>query len=179
MTVRNGLRVVPTLAALGAEIQDVDLRSINDAVFRDIYRAWLEHSVVLFRDQQLSDADLIAFSRRFGSLDQAPIQENGRRFVEGPPEIYVVSNVIEHGVAIGSLGAGEAVWHTDMSYLPDPPKASALYALEVPAMGGDTSFCTMYGAWDALPEDLRDGALGLRVKHDGTYNSGGYVRAGV
>jgi taurine dioxygenase len=179
MPVRASLDVVPTGAALGAEVRGVDLRSIADATFTEIYRAWLDHSVLLFRDQQLSDTNLIAFSRRFGTLDQAPIQENGRRFVEGHPEIYVVSNVVENGIAIGSLGAGEAVWHTDMSYLPDPPKASALYALEVPSAGGDTSFCTMYGAWETLPDDLRATALGLRVKHDGTYNSGGYVRAGV
>ena len=121
----------------------------------------------------------MAFSRRFGDLDEAPVQESGRRFVEGHPEIYVVSNVVEHGVAIGSLGAGEAVWHTDMSYLPDPPKASVLYALEVPARGGDTSFCSMYAAWDELPDRLRQRVEGLRVKHDGTYNSGGYVRQGV
>jgi taurine dioxygenase len=176
---RSTIDVVPTGAALGAEVRGVDLRSIDDATYATIYQAWLDHAVVLFRDQQLTDGDLIAFSRRFGALDQAPIQENGRRFVDGYPEIYVVSNVVENGVAIGSLGAGEAVWHTDMSYLPDPPKASALYALEVPPSGGDTSFCTMYGAWDALPEDLRTIALKLRVKHDGTYNSGGYVRAGV
>jgi taurine dioxygenase len=179
MTVLQSLEVIPTGAALGAEIRGVDLRAIDDATFGTIYKAWLDHAVVLIRGQQLSDSDLIAFSRRFGALDQAPIQENGRRFVDGFPEIYVVSNVVENGVAIGSLGAGEAVWHTDMSYLPDPPKASALYALEVPPSGGDTSFCTMYGAWDALPEDLRAIALTLRVKHDGTYNSGGYVRAGV
>jgi len=148
--------VIPTGAALGAEIHGVDLRSIDDATFRALYQAWLDHSVVLVRGQQLSDDDLIAFSRRFGTLDHAPIQENGRRFVEGHPEIYVVSNVVENGTAIGSLGAGEAVWHTDMSYLPDPPKASALYALEVPASGGDTYFCTMYGGWDALPEDMRE-----------------------
>src|SRR4026209_1749530 len=152
---RSTLAVVPTPAAVGAEVLDVDLRSIDDAIFAEVYRAWLDHSVLLFRDQQLSDADLIAFSRRVGARDLARIQENGRRFVEGHPEIYVVSNVIENGVAIGSLGAGEAVWHTDMSYLPDPPKASALYALEVPAAGGDTSFCTMYGGWEALPDDLR------------------------
>jgi len=176
---RSTIDVVPTGAALGAEVRGVDLRSIDDATYATIYQAWLDHAVVLFRDQQLTDSDLIAFSRRFGALDQAPIQENGRRFVEGHPEIYVVSNVVENGVAIGSLGAGEAVWHTDMSYLPDPPKASALYALEVPPSGGDTSFCTMYGAWDALPGELRATALKLRVKHDGTYNSGGYVRAGV
>jgi taurine dioxygenase len=178
MAVRT-IEVVPTGAALGAEIRGVDLRSIDAGAFGGIYQAWLDHAVVLFRDQQLADEDLIAFSRRFGALDQAPIQENGRRFVEGFPEIYVVSNVLENGIAIGSLGAGEAVWHTDMSYLPDPPKASALYALEVPPTGGDTSFCTMYGAWDVLPEPLRATALELRVKHDGTYNSGGYLRAGV
>lgn len=171
--------IIPTGAALGAEVRGVDLPSIDDEAFAAIYQAWLDHAVVLFRDQQLSDDDLIRFSRRFGTLDHAPVQENGRRFVEGHPEIYVVSNVIENGVAIGSLGAGEAVWHTDMSYLPDPPKASALYALEVPPTGGDTSFCSMYGAWETLPDELRATAVRLRVKHDGTYNSGGYVRAGV
>ena len=179
MELVHRLEVVPTGAALGAELRGVDLRALDDRTFEEIYRAWLDHSVVLFRDQHLGDADLIAFSRRFGTLDQAPIQENGRRFVDGFPEIYVVSNVVENGVAIGSLGAGEAVWHTDMSYLPDPPKASALYALEVPAAGGDTSFCTMYGAWDRLPDDVRGRVQAMRVKHDGTYNSGGYVRAGV
>jgi len=176
---RSAIEVIPASAALGAEIRGVDLRAMDAAAFAAIHQAWLDHAVVLVRDQQLADADLIAFSRRFGELDQAPIQENGRRFVEGYPEIYVVSNVVENGVAIGSLGAGEAVWHTDMSYLPDPPKASVLYALEVPTAGGDTSFCTMYGAWDAMPDDLRATASKLRVKHDGTYNSGGYVRAGV
>src|SRR5262250_1220005 len=136
MAVRTNLDVVGTSAALGAEIRGIDLRAIDDATFDAIHHTWLEHQVVLVRDQHLSDRDLIAFSRRFGDLDWAPIQENGRRFVEGLPEIYVVSNVIENGVAIGSLGAGEAVWHTDMSYLDDPPKASMLYAVEVPPAGG-------------------------------------------
>ncbi len=135
--------------------------------------------MLLVRDQELSDDDLIAFSRRFGFLDHAPIQENGRRFVEGHPEIYVVSNVMENGVAIGSLGAGEAVWHTDMSYLPQPPKASMLFAIEVPPKGGDTGFSNMYRAWDELPADLKRQVEGRRLKHDGTYNSGGYVREGV
>jgi len=105
---------------------------------------------VLFRDQKLSDGDLIGFSRRFGTLDQAPIQENGRRFVEGFPEIYVVSNVVENGVEIGSLGAGEPLAHRHVLSARSA-QASALYALEVPSSGGDTSFCSMYGAWEALP----------------------------
>jgi taurine dioxygenase len=66
-----------------------------------------------------------------------------------------------------------------MSYLPDPPKASVLYAIEVPPSGGDTGFVNMYAAYEALPEALKARLTGLRVKHDGTYNSGGYVRHGV
>jgi taurine dioxygenase len=177
MSEQIGVR--PTGAALGAEVQGVDLRALDAGAFAAIHQAWLEHQVLLFRDQALTDDDLVAFSRRFGELDEAPIQETGRRFVEGHPEIYVVSNVQQDGVAIGSLGAGEAVWHTDMSYLPSPPKASVLYALEVPPSGGDTSFCSMYAAWDALPDPLKQRVDGLRVKHDGTYNSGGYTRQGV
>jgi taurine dioxygenase len=173
------ITVTPTGAALGAEVDGIDLRRITDADFAAVYRAWLEHSVLLFRGQTLDDDGLIAFSRRFGEQDFAPIQENGRRFVDGHPEIYVVSNVIENGVAIGSLGAGEAVWHTDMSYLEDPPKASMLYAIEIPPAGGNTGFTSMYRAYDALPETLKRRLAGRRVKHDGTYNSGGYLREGV
>jgi taurine dioxygenase len=172
-------RGAPGAPRPGAEITGVDLRAIDDAAFAAIHRAWIDHQVLLFRDQHLTDHDLIAFSRRFGDLDHAPIQENGQSIANGMPEIYVVSNVIENGVAIGSLGHGEAVWHTDMSYLSAPPKASMLYALEVPPAGGDTSFVDMYAAFEALPDALRRRAMGLRVKHDGTYNSGGYVRLGV
>ncbi|HTU53043.1 MAG TPA: TauD/TfdA family dioxygenase [Acetobacteraceae bacterium] len=165
---------------LGAEMPGIDLRDLDDAAFAALHAAWLAHSVLLFRSQRLTDADLIAFSRRFGELDFAPVQENGQRFVAGHPEIYVVSNVLgADGQPIGSLGAGEAVWHTDMSYLEKPPKASMLYALEIPPQGGDTWFSDMYAAYESLPAPLQARLAGLRVKHDGTYNSGGYVRAGV
>jgi taurine dioxygenase len=171
--------VVPTGAALAAELIGVDLRSVDNTTFRRLVEAWHQHSVLLVRGQSLSDQDLIAFSRRLGDLDWAPVQENGRRFVEGLPEIYIVSNVKVNGETIGSLGDGEAVWHTDMSYLEMPPKASMLYSLEVPPKGGNTSFCSMYAIYDALPGNLKDRISGLKIKHDGTYNSGGYVRQGV
>ena len=173
------VEIVPTGNALAAEIRGIDLRNVQDSEFAGIYRAWLDHLVVLFRGQQLTDAHLIAFSRRFGDLDWAPVQETGRRFVEGHPEIYVVSNVKEKAEPIGSLGAGEATWHTDMSYLEDPPKASMLYALEVPAAGGNTYFCNMYQIYEALPRALKQRIARYRLKHDATYNSGGYVRQGV
>ncbi len=172
------IEVLPSGKPLGAEIRGVDLRAVTGADFAAIQRAWNDHSVLLFRGQQLTDDDLIAFSRRFGDLDWAPIQETGRRFVEGYPEIYVVSNVIVNGEPIGSLGAGEAAWHTDMSYLEDPPKASMLYALEVPASGGNTYFCGMYHAYESLPDALKRADRRTMLKHDGTYNSGGYRAPG-
>jgi taurine dioxygenase len=173
------IEVIATGAALGAEVCGADLRDLDAAQFSAIERAWHEHQVILVRNQTLSDHDLIAFSRRFGALDWAPIQETGRRFVEGLPEIYIVSNVMVNGEPIGSLGAGEAVWHTDMSYLDVPPMASMLYALEVPPAGGNTSFCSMYSVYQALPDALKQRIADLKIKHDGTYNSGGYLRQGV
>lgn len=175
----HAAQIIPSGQALGAEIRNLDLRNLSDSEFDSIHDAWLNHLVVLLRAQQLTDENLIRFSRRLGNLDWAPVQETGRRFVEGHPEIYVVSNVIENGVPIGSLGAGESVWHTDMSYLETPPKASLLYALEVPRAGGNTYFCNMYLAYEHLPASLKRRASGLQVKHDGTYNSGGYVRQGL
>jgi len=175
----DSLDVVPTGAALGAEVRGVDLRTIDEGTFGHLMQAWHQHSVLLIRGQSLNDQELISFSRRLGDLDWAPVQENGRRFVEGLPEIYIVSNVKVNGEAIGSLGDGEAVWHTDMSYLDMPPKASMLYSLEIPPIGGNTSFCSMYAIYDALPTKLKDHIGGMKIKHDGTYNSGGYVREGV
>ena len=175
----RNLKITPISKPLGAEIQNVNLANISDSEFEAIHQAWLDHCVILIRNQKLTDNDLIAFSQRFGELDLAPIQETGRRFVEGYPEIYVISNVVEDGEPIGSLGAGEAVWHTDMSYLEEPPKASMVYALEIPPVGGSTYFCNMYRAFELLPDSLKTKIDGLKLKHDGTYNSGGYLREGV
>jgi taurine dioxygenase len=170
---------VPSGKPLAAEIQGVDVRTLTDDEFSTVHRAWLDHLVIVVRRQTLTDEELLAFSQRFGALEWAPVQETGRRFVEGHPEIYVVSNVIRDGVPIGSLGAGEATWHTDMSYLEMPPKASVLYALEVPPQGGNTYFSSMYRAHEALPEPLERRIADLTLKHDATFNSGGYVRQGV
>jgi taurine dioxygenase len=171
--------IVPSGGGLGADIRGVDLRRLGDEAFAAVHRAWLHNLVLRFRGQVLTDAELIAFSRRFGELDLAPVQETGRRFVEGVPELYIVSNVLKDGQPIGSLGNGEAVWHTDMSYLPEPPKASVLYALEVPPTGGNTEFINMYAVYEALSADLKRDIADLRVKHDATYNSGGYLRQGA
>ena len=174
------MRIRALADTVGAAIEDVRLDRLDDASFGAIREALDLHGGLLFRDQSLEPADLVAFSRRFGELDHAPVMENGRTAVDGYPEIYIVSNILDgDGRPIGSLGAGEAVWHTDMSYLENPPDFSMLYAIEVPPSGGDTWLCSMAAAHDDLPEDLRERLARLSIKHDGTYNSGGYLRQGV
>ena len=174
------MTLTPLTPAVGVEIGNVDLTAVNAAEFAQIEAAWHHHSVLLFRGQKLSDDDLLAFSRRLGALDPPPNQEHGRQSPPGYPDIYVVSNVLnDKGEPIGALGAGEAVWHTDMSYLELPPDASMLYALEIPPTGGNTSFCGMQAVWRALPARLKAKLGDRRIKHDGTFNSGGYVRQGV
>ena len=174
------MSVRPLTSTVGAEISGVDLAALSDAEFAQIERAWHRYSALLFRGQELTDDNLLDFSRRLGELDPPPNQEHGRQSPPGYPDIYVVSNVLDDkGQPIGALGAGEAVWHTDMSYLELPPDASMLYALEIPAQGGDTWVCGMEAAWATLPETLKAKVRGRRIKHDGTYNSGGYLRKGV
>jgi taurine dioxygenase len=170
----------PLTPAVGAEVRNVDLTALTPQEFAQIEAAWHRYSVLLIRGQQLTDDDLLAFSRRFGELDPPPNQERGRQSPPGYPDIYVVSNVLdEKGEPIGALGAGEAVWHTDMSYLDLPPDASMLYALEIPPHGGNTYFCGMQAVWKALPAALKAKLIDRRIKRDGTFNSGGYVRQGV
>jgi taurine dioxygenase len=175
----QGAKIVPSGGGLGAEIRGLDLRDVSASAFAMIHRAWLDNLVLLFRGQNLTPDALIAFSRRFGELDLAPVQETGRRFVEGMPELYIVSNVLKDGTPIGSLGSGEASWHTDMSYLEQPPMASMLYAIEIPASGGNTQFINMYSFYEVLPDELKRKIGKLRIKHDATYNSGGYLRQGT
>lgn len=165
--------------AIGAEIRDIDLVHIDDATFTAIHAVWIRFQVLRFRNQKLTDAEFVAFSRRFGELDIAPPNENGKRDVEGFPEILVISNVVEDGVEIGSLGSGEAAWHTDMSYIPTPPIGSVLYAWEVPRRGGSTGFLNMYRVLETMPDSLRRKIEGRYIKHDATTNSAGYLRAGT
>ena len=159
-------KVIPLSSAIGAEIRGIDLADIDTPTFDFVHRAWLDHCVLLFRDQHLSDEALVDFSRRFGELDIAPPNENGQVGVEGYPEVLILSNVIENGKAIGALSNAEAVWHTDMNYIDEPPTGSVLSALEIPPNGGDTGFCNMYRALEELPEGLRDRIEGLSIKHD-------------
>ena len=177
--------VIPMNAALGAEVRCGDLRAADDATIVALRRAWLDHLVILVRGQQLSDADLVAFGRRFGEFQYSnplpsPLANEGRVRQGGGderyPEVTVVSNIVENGVAQGGLGDGELIWHTDMSSFEAPPNQTLLYAIEVPPAGGETGFNNMYRAWDTLPPPLRERVNGLTLKHDATIDAAGFVR---
>ena len=175
---RQSVAVRPTGAALGADIEGLDLAAaLRPETVAAIKTAWGDHLVLRFRSQRLSDDDLMRFSRHFGELDWAPVAATNDA-PEGREYIMGVSNVVENGQPIGQLGAYEAVWHTDMSYVAAPPSASALYSLEAPPAGGDTGFCNMYRAYETLPDELRRQIEGRLCRHDASRNSAGELRRG-
>lgn len=152
---------------LGAEISDVDLTNpLSDATFADVSRAFFENQVVVFRSQHLTPDQQIAFTRRFGALEQHVRVESR---LPGHPEILVVSNVLnEAGKPIGAQDAGR-FWHSDLSYKREPSLLSALYALEVPERDGqvlgDTAFASTLAAYDALPDETKQRLEGLKNVH--------------
>lgn len=178
----NPMDVIPFNAGLGAEIRGLDIsQPLDDATAAAVRRAWLDHVILLFRGQNLTDRQLLAFTRRFGALELPPTRalgmKNGIKQKDGvPPEINVISNVKENGKPIGQLGAGEAAWHTDSAFFEEPPAASILYAQEIPPTGGNTSFLNMYKALEALPAGLREQIESRTAKHDYTYTSTGERR---
>ena len=172
------VRVIPLSQQIGADIAGVDLAHLTDDQFKVIYDAWMDHLVLRFRGQDLTKEELLAFSRRFGELDKAPINVKGEPWIPGYPYLAVMSNIVEEGKLLGSLGYGEAVWHTDMSYNEVTPTGALLYALEVTKTGGETGFLNMYHAYETLPADLKAAIDGKQIKHDASRNSAGELRKG-
>ncbi|MEO7728295.1 MAG: TauD/TfdA family dioxygenase [Burkholderiales bacterium] len=171
------ITVTPMPAAIGARVDCGDVRTLAAVSFKEVQRAFLDNLVLLIRGQTLSDPDLLAFGRRFGALSAAAPVHTGQK-PRDLPELAVISNVVENGVAIGGLGDGEAVWHSDSCFNEVPPSASILHALELPPFGGDTGFTNMYLALETLPRDLRAAVKGKTIKHDMRYTSGGQLRPG-
>ncbi len=131
--------------ALGAEILGADLSSPTDEEIYFIRKAWLEHLVVFFRDQQLSPAEFMAFAKRIGK----PIEYPFVKGIAGFPEIIEVKKLEHEKINFGG------VWHSDTAYLEVPPMASMLLAREIPPVGGDTLFANMYLAYESLSAGMK------------------------
>ena len=181
----SNLWIQPTGAALAADVHGVDLsQPVGDEVFARIADAWAEHLVLRFSGQRLDDPMLMQFSARFGELDRVPIgaanldRINSGVVPEAVDWVAVIANAKKDGKEMGGLGSYELVWHTDMSYNPLPPRASLLYALEVPADGGNTGFLNMCTAYETLTPELKRAIEGKTCIHDSSRNSAGELRKG-
>jgi len=146
---------------MGAEILGADLTRLSNAEFATIRDAFYEHQVLAVRTQNLTPAKQLAFSRRFGALED---QLNAHYTVPDYPEVLVLSNDMKDGKPIGLIDGGD-FWHSDSSHRDKPSMATILYAIKNPTTGGDTEFANMYAAYDALPEDMKRRIAGLKAVH--------------
>jgi taurine dioxygenase len=174
------MRVEQVGQSFVAEAMDVDLGRISDSEFQVLYKAWLEFGVLRIRGQSLNDGELQRFSNRFGPLEEIPygkISEEEKQKIKNR-YVTVISNIEVDGKPIGGLGNKEATWHSDMTYIEDPPPASILMSLEVPELGGDTHFSDQKAAYLSLPNELVSRIENLSIKHNAAHTSVGDLRRG-
>jgi taurine dioxygenase len=150
------VEIRPLTAAIGAEVGGVSLAEhLDDDTIACIRQALLDHLVLFFRDQQLTDDQHLDFALRFGPLSLSPLVTK----YQDTPKVTVLDQV-------SPKGEGADEWHSDNTFMPDPPMGSILRAVQLPAVGGDTCFANMYAAYDALSPPLRSLVDGLRAVHD-------------
>jgi taurine dioxygenase len=153
----EAIQIVRLAGALGAEVVGADLADLDEPSFGAIHKAFLDHHVLLFRDQKLSSGQLVGFGERWGTLFIHPIVPH----LDGVPEVIPIVNR-------GKRRTITEVWHSDVSFSERPPMASALYALEVPEAGGDTLFANQHAAYDGLSPGLQRMLDGMRAVHSGS-----------
>lgn len=166
------IEVVKLGQNIGAEIKGVDLsKSISDEVFQEIFQAFFDNEVVVFRDQNLQPSDQVSFTRRFGDLEKHVRKES---LLKGMEEIFVISNMIgDDGKPIGAQDVGR-FWHSDLSYKKVPSMLSALYSIVIPvdANGitkGDTQYSSATHSYSALPDELKQKLAELKAVHSYKY----------
>ncbi len=147
------IAVKPFAGAMGAEIEGVDLATLDDATFEELYRAWLRHHVIVLRDQKITPEQQIAFAHRFGEIHHHP-------FMKGMDDYPDILEIVKEPGAEYTFGS---TWHTDQMFNPQPAKATMLYAHETPSAGGDTMFANMHLAYDALSDGMKGMLAGVKT----------------
>ena len=166
--------ITPTDATLGAVVSNVRLNALDDVAFTAILEAWHAHAVLIFPGQHLSEAEQVAFSRRFGPLERSLTKTHTKH----DPAIIHLSNVKKDGSLweaksdTGRLLQGNNYWHTDSSYKRIPAKASLLVAKVVPKSGGETAFADMRAAYDALDPAMQAWLAEKIAVHSYAYSQG-------
>ena len=157
----------PLTDTIGCRVEGIDIGApMSDAVFAEIRRALAEHTVLVLPGQDITPEAHIAFSRRFGPLEDHVLADF---CLPGHPEIFVVSNIVENGRHIGAHG-GSKRYHSDLSYMEEPSMGSLFYCLECPGGSGQTAFASMAAVFEALPEATRDRLSSLNAVHDYVWN---------
>ena len=153
-----GLTFNRMTASIGAEVEGVDLaQDLDQDAVAQLRQGLLEHLVLVFRGQDLTEESHIAFAKQFGTIKQPPVKTAHA----GPPEINVIDQT-------DPRGEGADAWHADNTYTERPPMGSLLRVLQLPPVGGDTAFANMYAAYDALSPSIRTLCDGLHAVHDVT-----------
>ena len=173
----KAVTVVKLHPHIGAEIRGVDLSQPLDAdTVRQIKDAWHAHTVLLFRDQKLSEDDQRRFASHFGPVAKRVPPKPGAKGVDTSPEwddMMTISDAVDaNGKPLGSLGHGEMWFHTDKCYHRRPHRASFLYGIDIPTEGGHTLFSSSYAAYDRMPADLRQRLEGAWTIQGQQYNPG-------
>jgi taurine dioxygenase len=171
---KTRLEVVPLTRHIGAELRGIDLREKpDDETIRAIYQAWLDHLVIIFPGQDLSQEDLVRVTGYFGELGE--LHRPPKFFPTGYskllPGIMLISNIRENGEPIGALPDGEMMFHHDMIHAEVPSKATLLYSVEIPSTGGNTLFASGYAAYDTLDPAIRAKLEGRKALHHYNYGS--------
>ena len=154
------IEVSPLTPTIGAVVGGVDLaQPMDDAVFEEVHRAWMEHLVLFMREQRITPQQHLAFGRRFGELHIHPAAP----YAHGDRALMVI-----HTDADSKRNNGSG-WHSDVSADEEPPLGSILHLHTVPSAGGDTLFANMYAAFEALSPSMRDLLDGLTARHESDY----------
>jgi taurine dioxygenase len=171
---KTRFEVVPLTKHIGAQIRGIDLREKpDDDTVRAIYQAWLDHLVLIFPGQKLSQEDFLRATGYFGELSalSRPAKYFPKGYSKLLPGIMMISNIRENGEPIGALPDGEMMFHHDMIHAEVPSKATLLYSLEIPSAGGNTLFASGYAAYDTLDPAIRNRLEGKKALHHYNYGS--------